>query len=329
MAVSRDGVKTGAGDSAGSGAERDVIDRYRKASGELDERPSAATRASILAAAAREVGAKPVDAATPYRAGRRWPLAAAAAVMLSTLAVMMAIRTNEEMPQFSDASAPARSAADNATPPAATAPAAATAQSPSATPAAPAAPPSMAEKSISSKPETKNAEAVERSSTRAQENFGGRLKKESDSVAQAPREESRPIVREAPAAAPASELDRMRQNAPVATVPPPPPTEPTGRPKLRAEQGAAAGAAAPTAPTDQASGDARRDVAKAAESPPLAAAQSERKQADESAAVWLERIIKLRREGRHEEADAELKRFRERYPQVQPPAEALPPTGAR
>ena len=319
--MSRDGVKTGAGDSAGSGAERDVIDRYRKASGELDERPSAAARASILAAASREVGAKPVDAAKPYRAGRRWPLAAAAAVMLSTLAVMMAIRTNEEMPQFSDSSAPARSAADTVVPPAATAPAAPAAPPPS--------PPPMAEKPIS-KPETKDAQAVEHSSTRAQERFGGRLKKESDSVARAPLEENRPVVREAPAAAPASELERARQNAPAAaTVPPPPPPEPTQRPKLRAEQGAAAGAAAPTAPTDQSSGDARRDVAKAAESPPVAAAQSELKQADESAAVWLERIIKLRREGRHEEADAELKRFRERYPQVQPPAEALPPTGTR
>jgi hypothetical protein len=322
--VSRDGVKSGGGDSAASGAERDVIDRYRKASGELDERPSAAARASILAAASREVGAKPVDAATPYRAGRRWPLAAAAAVMLSTLAVMMAIRTNEEMPQFSDSSAPSRSATDNVIPPAAPVPTAPTA------PTAPAAPTTpMAEKSISAKPETKDAQAVDRSPARAQENFGGRLRKESDSVAQAPREESRPVVREAPATAPASELDRMRQNAPAAVTVPPPPPEPTERPKLRAEQGAAAGAAAPTAPTDQASGDARRDVAKSAASPPLAAAQSERKQADESAAIWLERIIKLRREGRHEDADAELKRFRERYPQVQPPAEALPPTGTR
>jgi hypothetical protein len=324
--VSRDGVKTGAGDSAGSGAERDVIDRYRKASGELNERPSAATRASILAAAAREVGAKPVDAAKPYRAGRRWPLAAAAAVMLSTLAVMMAIRTNEEMPQFSDSSAPGRSAADNVTPPAATAPAAPT---PSDTPAAPVAPPPMAEKP-SSKSDMKDAPADERPPARVQERFGGRLKKESDSVAQVPSEENRPVVKEAPAATPANELERARLNAPpAATAPPPSPPEPTQRPKLRAEQGAAAGAAAPTAPTDQASGDARRDAAKSAESPPLAAAQSERKQADESAAVWLERIIKLRREGRHEEADAELKRFRERYPQVQPPAEALPPTGTR
>jgi hypothetical protein len=318
MAVSRDGVKVGAGDSADSGAQRELIDRYRNASGELNERPSAAARASILAAAAREVGAKPVDAATPYRVVRRWPLAAAAAVLLSTLAVMMAIRTNEEMPQFSDSAAPARSAADTVVPPAATAPA-----SPAASP------PAMVEKPIS-KPDTKDAQAVDRPPARVQERFGGRLKKEPDSVAQAPREENRAVVKEVPAAAPANELERARQNAPTAaTVSPPPPPEPSGRPKLRAEQGTAAGASEPTAPTDQASSDARRDVAKSAASPPLAAAQSERKQVDESAAVWLERIIKLRREGRHDEADAELKRFRERYPQVQPPAEALPPTATR
>ncbi len=48
-----------------------------------------------------------------------------------------------------------------------------------------------------------------------------------------------------------------------------------------------------------------------------------------SASEWLERIIKLRRAGRHEEADVELKRFRESYPQVTVPAEALPTTGTR
>ena len=40
--------------------------------------------------------------------------------------------------------------------------------------------------------------------------------------------------------------------------------------------------------------------------------------------MWLERIVKLRREGRDAEADAELKRFRERYPDVQVPSAALP-----
>jgi len=97
---------------------------------------------------------------------------------------------------------------------------------------------------------------------------------------------------------------------------------------LRAEQ-SAAGAAAQTPPMDQASSDARRDAAKPATPAPLSAAQEERKQTDESAAAWLERIIKLRREGRHVEAEAELKRFRDRYPQVQLPPEALPPAGTR
>jgi hypothetical protein len=43
-----------------------------------------------------------------------------------------------------------------------------------------------------------------------------------------------------------------------------------------------------------------------------------------SAPTWLERIVKLRAEGREAEADAELKRFRERYPDVQVPPAALP-----
>ncbi len=104
--MSTDRDKGGADDSGSRRAERELTDRYRQASDELGERPSASVRASILAAAAREVGAKPVDAAMPYRARPRWPLAAAAAVMLSTLAVMLAIRTNEEMPQFSAPSEP-------------------------------------------------------------------------------------------------------------------------------------------------------------------------------------------------------------------------------
>ena len=107
-----------------------MVDRYRQASAELDERPSASVRASILAAAAREVGARPISADAPRPIRRRWPLAAAAAVMLSTLAVMMAIRTNEEMPQFSAPPESASSAADKVATPATTAPAPSMAESP-------------------------------------------------------------------------------------------------------------------------------------------------------------------------------------------------------
>jgi hypothetical protein len=48
---------------------------------------------------------------------------------------------------------------------------------------------------------------------------------------------------------------------------------------------------------------------------------------------WIDRIVRLRGEGRHADADAELKRFRERYPDAQVPPAALPPpvpvTGTR
>jgi hypothetical protein len=73
-----------------------------------------------------------------------------------------------------------------------------------------------------------------------------------------------------------------------------------------------------------------------APSPALGAASGQmRGEVDAAATVelraedWLEKIIKLRKSGRHDEADAELKRFRERYPQVQVPADALAPSGTR
>ena len=329
----------------------ELVDRYRQASAELDERPSASVRASILAAAAREVGARPMSADAPRPNRPRWPLAAAAAVMLSTLAVMMAIRTNEEMPQFNAPPEAARGLADNVATPATTVPAPPMAESPANTRAA-----------INQQaPERQRAPTEERSVARLKKESDsvaqapremnrpalteapvtGRLKRDSGSVEQAPRDKSRPAPTEAPALARTNELknaepksidlEKAQRNVPAAAAVPPAPSpapEPAARAKLRAEQ-SAAGAAAPTPPMDQASSDARRDAAKPAVPAPLSTAQEERKQSDESAAAWLERIIKLRREGRHVEAEAELKRFRERYPQVQPPAEALPPVGTR
>jgi hypothetical protein len=78
----------------------ETLRRYREASAALDERPAHAARASILAAAAREVGAGPRAANAPRAVRMRWPLAAAAAVLLSTLAVMLASRTEHEMATF-------------------------------------------------------------------------------------------------------------------------------------------------------------------------------------------------------------------------------------
>lgn len=91
-------------------------------------------------------------------------------------------------------------------------------------------------------------------------------------------------------------------------------------PKLRAQAGA--DASSEVRASDRAA-DSRRDAVKNEASQPSVAPQVERAEASEPAGLWLERIIRLRREGRHGEADAELKRFRERYPQIQPPPEAL------
>jgi hypothetical protein len=366
--------KSGADDPG----NRELIARYRQASAELNERPAASARASILAAAARNVDAKPVDAAAYRHTRPRWPLAAAATVMLSTLAVLLAIRTNEEMPQFGAPTEAPRGAADTpasvtaprtadtpasvTAPGAADTPAAVTAPRATETPApenarraadsvepsaqrAPAAPKVVApprereamEQQVTEKrqAQTSQAQTSQAQTSQAQtsqaQTSSGRLmapaKTESDSVAQAAREANRSLA-ETPASSPATTLEKARQNVPAAASPPPPAPEPADRSKLGAEQGAV-GSVAPATPKDQAGAGARRDAARPAAPPSLAGAQEERKQVEESAEMWLERIIKLRREGRHDEAEAELKRFRERYPQVQPPAEALPPVGTR
>ena len=231
--------------------------RYREASAALDERPSAATRAAILAAAARQVEARPQAADAPRVARRpRWPLAAAAAVLLSTLAVMMANRTGDEMPSFT---APAERAAESV----ARAPApstAATSPSDNASPLP--APP----------------------------------------IAQAP----------APLAKRSAESSAREQRSEVPAAPPAPAAAGAmAAPEVAAEKAEAASAdrasARERAPAPQ--GAARLDAARDFES---------------SAPAWLERIARLRREGRAAEADAELKRFRERYPDVQVPPAALP-----
>ncbi len=306
MTTDRD--KGGADDAANRG----LVDRYRQASAQLDERPVASARAAVLAAAARQVGARPVDAAAPRPTRQRWPLAAAAAVMLSTLAVMLAIRTSEEVPQFSAPPEAPRSAPESVVPPATPAP------------APPGAEPSTGQR------EVRDRQVLESRPARTQERSAARANSETDAVKQAPREASRPALAEQPAASPTRTLEKEQQNVPAAhpAAPTPAAPEPVVRSKLRAEQ-SAAGAVAQTAPTDQASNDARRDAARSGTLGALSRAQSERKQVEESATAWLERIIKLRREGRHDEADAELKRFREHYPQVQPPPEALAPTGTR
>lgn len=297
-----------------SGMEADRSVRgYRAATESLAEQPSAATRNAILAAAARQVQAAPHDARTPVaptRRRQRWPYAAAAAVMLSTLAVMMATRTEQEMPTFT---APAgiaeRAAAPAAEPvpekPAAAEPVADAARTPapaaskavpkiaqresrptpmSMTPATPAPPPAIAggEAKLNAAPEP----------ARAKEEVAGLRTPPAEQAAST----------EAPRAAVDAATTPLakRQSAPL--------NESAER--RRDEGEASVGRSAPRAAQGVVAADARSE-------------------ADLSANEWLDRIVKLRRAGRHDEADAELKRFRERYPQVTIPPEAQAPAGTR
>ncbi|MEP6607762.1 MAG: hypothetical protein ABJA83_03695 [Burkholderiaceae bacterium] len=303
----------------------DVMRRYRQASATLDERPSAAASAAILAAAAREIKAKPRDAAATYPRRSNWPLAAAAAVMLSTLAVMLAIRTNEEMPSFTSPEKPAGRVAENV---------------------APALPPA--------------SRAVEEAPTEVQSRIESRKDSPSiayDKIAPAQRRRQGPVEAKVPSppaerrqqAAPSSTPSPMRQEsaagaaAPATSAPAPAPplaqpVTPSAEPPQSAEKSLAKarlGAAQADSASSQAGSldrgttESRRESARNVAPAPSAATERERDDLVEPAAVWLERIIRLRREGRHNEADMELKRFRERYPQVQPPLEALPRTGTQ
>jgi hypothetical protein len=80
--------------------ERDVLRGYRAANEALEEQPSAEARAAVLAAAARAVEAKPraVDRMRHWR----FPLAAAATVLISTIAVLVATRTEQEAARLAE-----------------------------------------------------------------------------------------------------------------------------------------------------------------------------------------------------------------------------------
>jgi len=292
----------GKGSGDGSAAD-DLVRRYHASSAELNEQPAASARAAILAAAARETQARPIIADAPYQkpGTMRWPLAAAAAVMLSTLAVMLAVRTNDEMPQFESPQTPASRAAENSAP------------MPVLPPVASIDPAQPLEQAASPPTESRRSAA---------RNVAPKVQRERgvDAVADSQSELQQSV--------PSATTMNQPANAPAATPALPTPAPNAKEAKLRAEEAVSGAAARPrsTAPADA---DARRDSAPTM--PPAAslAKPSERSQAEEPAALWLERIIKLRRDGRHDEADAELRRFRERYPQVQLPADALPATGTR
>ena len=313
----------------------ELLRRYREASGELDERPAASTRAAILAAAAREIGARPVDAsrAAP-RPSTRWPWAAAAAVMLSTLAVLLATRTEQEQPSFTG---PTEQQRPSIAPPAA--PAREVGREPAAAPpvtqADPVAP--IAE----SKPASPGAESKRSAAADSKVGAGlapppAPLRKENRQLAAA---EERPVERaKTEGAAEADVADaRSRAPTPPPAASPPPSSAPT---TAEAAAGTVGGLQAPAAEPQARIAERSRSRSDSAVRPQLKAAKPrveaagaaneiEREGVEQRPEDWLQKIIRLRLDGRHDEAEAELKRFRERYPQWPVPPGALGPSGTR
>lgn len=308
--------------------DENQLRRYREASRELDERPSTGTRAAILAAAAREVGARPVDsgAAPVVRPRLHWPWAAAAAVMLSTLALMMATRTEQEQPTFTAPAAPPAEVARQrtaepqplveATPPVAQAapPVAATAPEPAH--------------------DAQRANVAPRSTQP--------LRKEKRELAAAPepaavaRAKTEPMA-EADASSAGARIVEPAARAPAAAPAPPPPLSTS--PPMTSEESASGAigglrSSEPRAAKEQR--DAREERQRRQDAVAGTAKTVQKPAADENEATieqrpedWLQKIVRLRAAGRHDEADAELKRFRERYPQWPVPAAALAPAATR
>ena len=105
------------------------------------------------------------------------------------------------------------------------------------------------------------------------------------------------------------------------------------KPEARAES-APKPMAAPAAPAGSRSSEtaigaasSRRDSAAREEQPSQAPAPAARARMAEQAAElperWLERVVQLRKEGRHEEAEKQLAEFRKRYPDYKVPESAL------
>jgi hypothetical protein len=297
-------------------SERDdkVAAAYGAAATALDERPSEATRAAILAAAAREVGARPTAANAPGASipgARRYPLplAAAATVLIGTVAVLLATRTEREMPAeevarpstlaAAPAATDARQEAPREAPPeSAKAPAIAQSE------AKPAAPP-PAQQTPRTVPERAR-----------QQESGGRRAAQSAQRASAPGDSAQ-VTADAAATSDAARTAAAGVAAPLAKSEADASESVRSEPaisELRRDQPVAA---APAAPEEE--HVVGRPVAR---TKPFADGVA-RPARQESAQAWIERIVKLRAAGRDAEADEEVKKFRAQYPQATLPEAAL------
>lgn len=340
-----------------------VVDAYRAASESLDERPQAATRAAILAAAARAVDAQPQDAgtgATSRRPARRArssirpsqrPLALVASFLVATVVLAVVMRTQEQPEMQSVAT---RAASE----PAAKADSADVLNQAiiASAPAADAASTSVGEAELKSKREghgpttslaTPGVAAVDKvDAARAARPPAPATRAQAPArvVAPTPSEERPQLRRElalSDRVEPQAAGERSRSNlaeqmagkpAAIASVPAPA-APPPAAPKVEQEspdtlkRQALAARSDERAVTEADAGAASGRLAKARPVERTAAIAGDAVEGDP--ARWAERVIAMRDAGHDDDADRELVRLRERYPDFKVPPNALRRAGTR
>ncbi len=274
-----------------NGRDEDTLRAYRAASEALDEQPGASVRATVLAAAAREIDAKPQlgdRVARPRFGGSRRPLALAASVLVGAIALTVALQKEETPGGESVALAPPPiSGYEDATSSdsiAESGPAAAAKPEP-AVPAAPPAP-----RAARSQTPRAAAPAEAKPSSAPQPPAETRLA------------ESTPEPAPPPPASVAADTSAAGSRTDANTVAAEPARAPAamGRTRIATEE--------------------RREA--------QSATRAELESIDDPER-WIARIVALREQGRHDDAERELKRLRERFPQAKIPPAALQPFGTR
>ncbi len=296
--------RRGAADDDDHRDERDAMRALlRDASAQADETPGPAVRTAVLAAATRDASKNaPVRSTTRSFGRRRWPLSAAALLVVSLVTGLVFERTLRDDPERMTTIARHDAATPLSVP-------------------APAPPPSGSD------------DATGASTTAAKPG-----EKEPAARAVAPRAAT--PARPGTTSRAAPKVDIARAPSPAAATAEDPAAPAVRRDETVRAPAAASAAAAATAPSTEDAATTReepplpRPQTGAATLPaaPLARVQSLRNHSGvepESPEAWVARIVALRATGDDDEAERELKALRARYPGFAVPATAEGAAGSR
>ena len=276
-------------------------DAHRAAVDQLDERPDPRVRATVLAAAARQVGSRPeavsargvTDPSGRPRA-RRWSWSAAALLMVSIGTGLLAARALRDEPDRLVA------VAANTTP------------SPPSVERAPA----PAERAAIEQRGDAEREAADVATTRPSAKPALPRPPRSSGVRATPRDGAAAVREPDRRAAAVREPDRIAPDDERRKTEDAPPAA------------ASSLAASPAQPAGPPPSTAAPVPARAAPSPSMRL-RSARAVEPPTPEAWVERIVRLRGDGNDDEADRELDALRVRYPGFTVPQAALRPAGTR